>query len=65
MPDHNIFTPQLTNDGSFTFFSQEFGEAFHSIYGAKEEARLSLLNLAKSPKKRKNLSSICWMFVMD
>ncbi|MCL6433711.1 MAG: hypothetical protein K6T90_05735 [Leptolyngbyaceae cyanobacterium HOT.MB2.61] len=30
--------PQLTEDGSFTFFSEEFGEAFHSRYGARREA---------------------------
>lgn len=30
--------PQPTEDGSFTFFSKEFGEAFHSRHGAKEEA---------------------------
>lgn len=32
------WTPQPTEDGSFTFFSEEFGEAFHSRHGAKEEA---------------------------
>jgi tRNA U34 5-methylaminomethyl-2-thiouridine-forming methyltransferase MnmC len=32
------WTPQVTGDGSFTFFSQEFGEAFHSQRGAKAEA---------------------------
>ena len=30
--------PQKTIDGSFTFFSEEFGEAFHSNQGAKSEA---------------------------
>ncbi len=30
--------PQKTVDGSFTFFSEEFGEAFHSHQGAKSEA---------------------------
>jgi tRNA U34 5-methylaminomethyl-2-thiouridine-forming methyltransferase MnmC len=34
------WTPQLTDDGSFTFFSEEFGETFHSSQGAKEEAFL-------------------------
>jgi tRNA U34 5-methylaminomethyl-2-thiouridine-forming methyltransferase MnmC len=29
---------QLTDDGSFTFFSSAFGEAFHSHFGAKQEA---------------------------
>ncbi len=32
------FTPQLTADGSYTFFSERFGEAFHSTYGASREA---------------------------
>lgn len=35
MPD---WIPQLTQDGSYTFFSEEFGEAFHSDQGAKTEA---------------------------
>lgn len=30
--------PQLTDDGSFTFFSEEFGETFHSRQGARSEA---------------------------
>lgn len=30
--------PQLTADGSFTFFSEAFSEAFHSQQGAKQEA---------------------------
>lgn len=30
--------PQQTADGSFTLFSDEFGEAFHSAQGAKTEA---------------------------
>jgi tRNA U34 5-methylaminomethyl-2-thiouridine-forming methyltransferase MnmC len=30
--------PQLTADGSFTFFSETFHEAFHSQQGAKQEA---------------------------
>lgn len=38
MEENNIFTPQLTEDGSFTFFSTKFGEMFHSRYGAKQEA---------------------------
>ena len=38
MQDSGTFTPQLTADGSFTFFSSEFGEFFHSTQGAKEEA---------------------------
>lgn len=34
------FTPQATADGSFTFISPEFGESFHSHYGAKQESFL-------------------------
>ena len=33
-----VFAPQPTDDGSFTFFSAEFGQSFHSSYGAKSEA---------------------------
>ncbi|MGD1716294.1 tRNA (5-methylaminomethyl-2-thiouridine)(34)-methyltransferase MnmD [Dapis sp. BLCC M172] len=32
------FIPQLTADGSWTFFSPEFGETFHSHFGAQQEA---------------------------
>ncbi|MBE9205244.1 tRNA (5-methylaminomethyl-2-thiouridine)(34)-methyltransferase MnmD [Nostoc sp. LEGE 06077] len=32
------FVPQATADGSFTFFSQEFSELFHSHFGAKQES---------------------------
>ncbi len=35
---NDSFALQLTGDGSFTFFSPKFGEAFHSHYGAKQEA---------------------------
>ena len=34
------FTPQPTEDGSYTFYSQEFQEAFHSSFGAKQEAEV-------------------------
>jgi tRNA U34 5-methylaminomethyl-2-thiouridine-forming methyltransferase MnmC len=32
------FDPCLTDDGSYTFFSEQFGQTFHSKYGAKEES---------------------------
>ena len=32
------FEPKITDDGSYTFFSQEFGQTFHSKYGAKQES---------------------------
>ncbi|WP_448562848.1 tRNA (5-methylaminomethyl-2-thiouridine)(34)-methyltransferase MnmD [Trichothermofontia sp.] len=38
MPFPPSWQPELTNDGSFTFFSEEFGEHLHSRAGAKQEA---------------------------
>ena len=38
--DPIAWIPQPTQDGSFTFFSKEFGETFHSRQGAKTEAFL-------------------------
>ncbi|MBD2484417.1 tRNA (5-methylaminomethyl-2-thiouridine)(34)-methyltransferase MnmD [Planktothrix sp. FACHB-1365] len=38
MIENQGLIPQLTADGSFTFFSSEFGELFHSHFGAKQEA---------------------------
>lgn len=38
-----MYLPQLTADGSFTFFSAEFGEAFHSHHGARQEAQLKFV----------------------
>ncbi len=38
--DPIAWIPKLTKDGSFTFFSKEFGETFHSRQGAKTEAFL-------------------------
>lgn len=40
------FTPKLTKDGSYTFFSPEFDEAFHSHYGAVQEAEKKFLEPA-------------------
>ena len=37
------FFPQITKDGSYTFFSPEFNEAFHSHYGARQEAEKKFL----------------------
>lgn len=43
MQETSLFTPQLTADGSFTFFSSEFSEYFHSTQGAKEEALIKFV----------------------
>ncbi|EFA73339.1 Putative uncharacterized protein [Raphidiopsis brookii D9] len=37
------FLPQVTKDGSLTFFSEEFQESFHSLYGAKQESFLKFV----------------------
>ncbi|MDF5719713.1 MAG: MnmC family methyltransferase [Rhizonema sp. PD37] len=43
MLDSETFVPQATADGSFTFFSKEFGESFHSHYGARQESFLKFV----------------------
>lgn len=56
--------PQPTDDGSFTFFSVEFGEAFHSYHGARQEAQkkfvepTSLRQKAQQPLLR--LLDVCY-----
>lgn len=56
--------PQITDDGSFTFFSEIFGETFHSIQGAREEAFVKFVqptNLAeKAIGDRLNLLDVCY-----
>ena len=58
------FTPQQTADGSFTFFSQEFGESFHSHYGAKQEAELKFVEPTQLRQKAQQsavyLLDICY-----
>src|SRR5690242_2731157 len=49
MSDLNNFQPQLTADGSFTFFSQEFDESFHSHFGAKQESYLKFISPTQLP----------------
>ncbi|MEH2436795.1 MAG: MnmC family methyltransferase [Nostoc sp.] len=64
MSDLENFTPKLTADGSFTFVSQEFGESFHSHYGAKQESFFKfveptqLTTVAQKPALR--LLDICY-----
>lgn len=41
------FVPQVTADGTYTFFSPEFQEAFHSNQGAKLEAELKFVQTTK------------------
>jgi tRNA U34 5-methylaminomethyl-2-thiouridine-forming methyltransferase MnmC len=50
--------PQLTQDGSFTFFSEEFGEAFHSRQGAKAEAFQKFAAATQLAEKALSASSL-------
>ncbi|MDJ1182559.1 tRNA (5-methylaminomethyl-2-thiouridine)(34)-methyltransferase MnmD [Roseofilum casamattae] len=45
------FTPQPTGDGSWTFFSSEFGELFHSHHGAKQEAYKKFVEPTQLPQR--------------
>lgn len=64
MEDNYIFTPQLTEDGSFTFFSAKFGEMFHSRYGAKQEAECKFVEPTelrhKALKPSLKLLDVCY-----
>lgn len=51
MQETSIFTPHLTADGSFTFFSSEFSEYFHSTQGAKEEALIKFVEPCQIAQK--------------
>ena len=46
MLDKNL-TQKLTDDGSYTFFSDEFEELFHSQSGAKQEAQYKFIEPCK------------------
>ena len=52
------FMPQATADGSFTFISSEFGESFHSHYGAKQEAKGKFVDPCQLAQKAKTNSSL-------
>jgi len=59
------FQPQLTADGSLTFFSQQFQETFHSQHGAKQEAQEKFIipcQLAEKAQQQSqlNLLDICY-----
>ncbi|MGB5959469.1 MAG: MnmC family methyltransferase [Coleofasciculaceae cyanobacterium] len=64
MPDQSMFIPQLTADGSYTFFSEEIGESFHSLYGAKQEALIKFVEpcqlATKAQKPVVHLLDVCY-----
>ncbi len=58
------FTPHQTADGSFTFFSEEFNELFHSHFGAKQESYFKYvvptLLIDKAPRSVLRLLDVCY-----
>jgi tRNA U34 5-methylaminomethyl-2-thiouridine-forming methyltransferase MnmC len=61
----NFFETKLTDDGSLTFYSQEFGETFHSKYGAKSEAEITYIqgcNLLEKVKRQDKITilDVCY-----
>lgn len=64
MNNREEFIPQLTADGSFTFFSNEFGEAFHSRWGAREESLIKFVRTAHIQDKARQptlrLLDVCY-----
>jgi tRNA U34 5-methylaminomethyl-2-thiouridine-forming methyltransferase MnmC len=64
------FQLEATADGSYTFFSEEFAEAFHSHYGAKQEAEAKFvepcqikqkaLKIQQEPNSSLRLLDICY-----
>ncbi|GAB4527131.1 MAG: MnmC family methyltransferase [Pleurocapsa sp.] len=60
-----MFDAQKTQDGSFTFYSNEFEEAFHSFHGAKQEAEIkyvkpTLIEEIAQQKSEIHLLDICY-----
>lgn len=60
VPLVRTLTPYPTNDGSFTFFSQEFGELFHSHHGAKQEAEQKFIQPTRL-REQAQLSEIIYL----
>ena len=58
MNSHNHFDPQTTGDGSYTFYSEEFQEAFHSSFGAKQEAEVRYIEPCQLKQLAANQSTI-------
>ncbi len=60
-----VYPQKVTEDGSSTFFSTEFGECYHSTSGAREEAEKKFIlssRLAAKADQSNNLKilDICY-----
>ncbi len=56
-------TPQITEDGSFTFFSAEFQEKFHSQSGAKQESEGKFVVACQLAQKAVQTDHLCLLDV--
>jgi tRNA U34 5-methylaminomethyl-2-thiouridine-forming methyltransferase MnmC len=54
----NAFDTRETDDGSLTFFSSEFGETFHSKFGAKKEAEIVYVEGCQLSEKAQTQSAL-------
>jgi tRNA U34 5-methylaminomethyl-2-thiouridine-forming methyltransferase MnmC len=59
IPSDNFLIPQVTEDGSFTFFSAEFQEKFHSQSGAKEESEGKFVLACQLAQKASQTDHLC------
>jgi tRNA U34 5-methylaminomethyl-2-thiouridine-forming methyltransferase MnmC len=55
----DLLSLQTTADGSMTFFSELFQEAFHSLHGAKQEAEAKFVIPAQIKEKAKKQDRVC------
>lgn len=59
-----MFTPIKTQDGSYTFYSDAFGECFHNCQGASNEARKTYIEAAsiaqRAQQKSVSILDVCY-----
>ncbi len=56
---------QVTQDGSYTFFSTEFGETFHSVQGARTEAFQKFAQATRLVQKAQTLPGNASIHLLD
>ncbi|MEL7036573.1 MAG: MnmC family methyltransferase [Cyanobacteria bacterium J06592_8] len=63
--DKQHFKPQATADGSYTFYSLEFGESFHSQFGAKQEAEQKFVEPLQLRQRVRQRAEDSPLFLLD
>lgn len=58
MLNSHQLSPYLTDDGSYTFFSQEYKEAYHSSSGARQEAEKKFIESCQIVQKAREQPSL-------